>query len=89
MVLQFPEHKCSLHLTHNEHLSVYRTVQESIDDDDFGMSDKRWVSPEQRCKAIETNDCWTIQWYPETPGGFCVYSAADLDVLLDYVRGLK
>ncbi len=82
MNIQWPAHKASLHLTHNEHLSVYQTVQQSIDDADHGYRDECWVSPEQKQKAIDTNDCWTLQWYPETPVGFFILSAADLDVLL-------
>jgi hypothetical protein len=80
--MKFPKHEASLTLTHNEHKSYYRTVAESIEDGSFGMQDDEWVSPEQKAKAIETNDCWTLQWYPNTPVGFCVLSAADLDVLL-------
>ncbi len=85
--MEFPEHKPSLHLTHNEHLSYYMTVQQCIDHKDHGYRD--WVSEEQKQKAIETNECWTLQWYPKTPVGFCLMSAADLDVLLDYCRDMK
>lgn len=84
----FPSHKGALHLCHNEHLSHYGTVQRAIEDDDLGMSD--WVSQEQKQKAIDTNDCWTLQWYPDSPVGFCIIAAADLDVLLEFamlVRG--
>lgn len=82
MQIQWPKHRASLHLTHNDHLSYYRTVKEAIEDSDHGYGDDCWVSPEQKQKAIDTNDCWTIQWYPDTPVGFCLLSAADLDVLL-------
>lgn len=70
-------------LTHNEHKNNYCTVAKAIEDDDHGYSAECWVSPEQMQKAIDTNDCWTIQWYPETPVGFKILSAADLDVLLE------
>ena len=76
----FPAHKAALHLTHNDHLSVYQTVAESIERGEFGYHS--WVSDEQKQKAIETNDCWFVQWYPDTPVGFCLLAAADLDVLL-------
>jgi len=78
--MDFPAHEASLSLTHNEHKSYYRTVAQSVADEDFGYVD--WVSEEQKQKAIETNECWTLQWYPHTPVGFCILSAADLDVLL-------
>lgn len=63
-MIEWPAHKASSHLTHNQHLAYYRTVAEAIEDEDHGMDD--WVSEEQKQKAIATNDCWTLQWYPET-----------------------
>ncbi len=78
--MKFPEHKASLHLTHNEHKSVYITVAKAIEQQDHGYRD--WVSEGQKQKAIETNDCWYLQWYPETPVSFYILAAADLDVLL-------
>lgn len=80
--MQFPKHDASLHLTHNDHKSYYLTVAQSIEQGDHGYRDDDWVSPEQRQKAIDTNECWTLQWYPDTPVGFCLLSAADLDVLM-------
>lgn len=76
----WPKHEASLHLMHNDHKSYYHTVAQAIESDDFGMDE--WVSEEQKQKAIATNDCWILQWYPATPVGFCVLAAADLDVLL-------
>lgn len=82
--MEFPKHEASLHLTHNEHKSYYNTVQELIDEGYHGYRD--WVSEEQKQKAIDTNDCWYIQWYPNTPVGFCLMAAADLDVLLEHAN---
>jgi len=82
-VTKWPAHKASMHLTHNDHLSYYQTVEQSILSRDHGYTDDCWVSSEQRQKAIDTNECWFIQWYPETPVGFCILSAADLDALLE------
>lgn len=81
-MINWPKHEASMTLTHNDHKSYYRTVAQSIADVDHGYQEDCWVSPEQRLKAVETNECWTIQWYPDTPIGFCILSAADLDVLL-------
>ena len=75
----FPKH-LTLTLTHNEHKNYYQTVQESIDMKDRGYTE--WVSPEQKQKAIDMDECWTLQWYPDTPVGFNILAAADLDVLL-------
>ena len=80
--MDFPKHEASLHLTHNDHKAVYETVEDSVGFGRHGYEPECWVSPEQMQKAIETNDCWTLQWYPHTPVGFCLLSAADLDVLL-------
>lgn len=82
MTIEWPEHEASLYLTHNEHKSYYKTVQEMIDDKDHGYTDDCWVSPEQRQKAIDTNECWILQWYPRTPVSFYILSAADLDALI-------
>lgn len=84
MTIEWPKHEASLHLTHNQHKSYYETVQDAIDNGTHGYDD--WVSEEQKQKAIETNECWTLQWYPDTPVGFCLMSAADLDVLLEAAR---
>lgn len=81
--MKFPKH-ISLFLTHNEHKNYYRTVAQSIADGDNGYDDC-WVSEEQKQKAIDTDECWTLQWYPITPVGFCIMSAADLDALLEAV----
>lgn len=50
---------------------------------DHSYEEVHWVNPEQRQKAIDTNECWHLQWYPSTPAGFCLLSAVDLDVLLE------
>lgn len=88
-MIEWPRHEASLSLTHNEHKSYYRTVAESIDDGDFGYKDDDWVSEEQKQKAIATNECWSLQWYPDTPVGSYQMSAADLDVLLEAARNVS
>jgi len=82
----FPKHDASLHLTHNQHKAYYMTVLECIEARDFGYND--WISDEQRDKAIETNECWFLQWYPNTPVGFCILASADLEPLLAAAREL-
>lgn len=81
MELKLPPHKASLILTHNDHTTNYETVKEWSDRTDPG-----WISEEQKRKAIDANDVWEIQWYPETPVGFYVAAAHDLGALLDYVN---
>ncbi len=84
MTIQWPRHEASLHLTHNDHKGCYQTVAQSIEMEDHGYC--CWVSEEQKQKAIDTNDCWFLQWYPDTPVGSCILAAADLDVLLAAAR---
>lgn len=84
--MDFPAHKASLHLVHNDHLSYYSTVENAVLQEDHGYTDDCWISEEQKQKAIVTNECWYIQWHPETPVGFCCKSAADLEALLQFVK---
>ena len=86
MSIEWPKHEASLILWHNDHKSIYETVQESIDRESHGYTDDCWVSPEQKQKSIDTGEHWMLQWYPNTPVGFCILSAADLDVLLKAAR---
>lgn len=84
--MKFPAHEASLSLEHNQHKAYYLTVAQSIADSDHGYQEDCWISEEQKQKAIDTNECWTLQWYPRTPIGFYIKSAADLDALLNYVN---
>lgn len=84
--IRWPTHKCGLYLSHNAHKDDFHTVAEAIERDDHGYRVLDWVNDEQRNKAIETNECWSLQWYPDTPIGSCTLSACDVDVLLDYAE---
>lgn len=86
--MKFPEHKASLHLTHNQHKAYYLSVADSIRDNDPGYTEDCWISPQERDLAIATDECWTLQWYPKTPIGSYSYSAAQLEPLLDFVNNL-
>lgn len=72
-----PPHKGGLYLTHNEHKGVYETVALFTGRD----RDDQWVSPEEKRKAIETDELWCLQWYPDTPVGFCVLMASSLEAI--------
>jgi predicted anti-sigma-YlaC factor YlaD len=74
-----PEHKCGLHLTHNEHRDVYETVAEFYEADDF-------VSPEEWRKAIEEDSVWVLHWYPDTPVGFYRVCASTLTAIEQAIR---
>jgi len=74
--MKFPEHKCGLYLTHNAHRDVYETVQDYCSDaEDF-------VSLEDRQKCIDTDECWELQWYPDTPIGFLRVLGSTLELVM-------
>lgn len=76
-----PAHKVTFHLTHNQHLSYYETVEQMIASGHPAIDDHYFVSPEDRQRCIDTNEMWEAQWYPETPVGFHKICASSLEVL--------
>lgn len=64
----------------------YETVAEAVEQGSFGYTEECWVSEAERLRAIESNDCWLLQWYPISPGGFYVMAAHSLDVLLEAAK---
>lgn len=48
-----------------------------------------WVSEEEKTKALATNSVWTLQWYPDTPVGFCCIRASSLAAIVKYLREAK
>jgi hypothetical protein len=84
--VEFPEHKCSLTLTHNPQRDEYMTAAQYIAEDDTRECPFDWVSPEQKQKAIDTDEIWELMWYPITPIGSHMLAAADLEVLLERAK---
>ncbi len=66
----------SLTITFNDHACNYCTVKEAIERDDYAHAD--WVSDEEKANAVATNRVWVVQWYPNTPVGFCAVAASSL-----------
>jgi hypothetical protein len=83
--MQFPKH-ISFELSHNECASVYATVAQIVEQRPDYYGPQNWVSEDQMAKAIETDSIWTAHWYPETPVGFCVLHAAELEPLMAAVN---
>lgn len=79
--LDFPAHKCGLYLEHNPHRDDYALSIEAYEQERPLVAES-WVSPEERIKVIETDELWTLQWYPETPIGFVFLAAQSLEALL-------
>lgn len=65
--MKLPRHACGLYLEHNSHKDVYETVAQAVAREE---NNHHWVSPEERQRAIDTNEMWSLQWYPDTPIGF-------------------
>ncbi len=79
--MNLPAHKCGLILEHNTHKGYYETASQHLDRLEL---EPDWPSPEERAKAIDRDEIWTLQWYPETPIGFELVAAASLEALLEF-----
>lgn len=82
-MIELPEHKCGLHLEHNVNRDYYQSVADYIDDYPDLYN---WPSEDEKRAAIESNELWTLQWYPETPIGFYAVAAATLETLLEFAN---
>lgn len=77
--MKLPEHKCGLYLEHNVHKDIYQDIITAVSE----IADDVWVSLEEKQKALDTGELWTLQWYPNTPVGFYKVAAAGLEKLLE------
>ena len=77
-----PKHKSGLHLQHNDHKNVYETAVQWIVDNDWCD----WESEEAKQRAIDTDEIWTLQWYPDTPVGFYALAAPTFEELLEWAN---
>jgi len=75
----FPPHEGGLYLTHNGHHGVYQPLESYIRDNDLRDD---FVSAEEYQAVLDTDSLWVLQWYPDTPVGFCRKAASSLAVLL-------
>lgn len=79
--IKWPEHKASLHITHNGNKANYETIEAYCDW--HKVTDEDWATPTSKQRAIETDSLWEVQWYPDTPVGFNVKYGATLKEILD------
>jgi len=75
--VNFPRHNITMYLIHNEHKSYCEPLDKYSESWQF-----TWVNEEQKKLALEKDDVWTIQWYPDTPVGFYALAAHSLEILL-------
>jgi len=78
MNIALPKHKCGLSLEHNIHKNTYEKAEEWIINNNWC----EWESEESKQQAIDTDEIWTLQWYPETPIRFYGIAAPTFDGLL-------
>jgi hypothetical protein len=74
----------SLSIGFNDHHAAnYVTAEGWRDEFGFYRGDDKdsiqWASDDERVKAIANNSVWTIQWYPQTPVGFCCVGASTFE----------
>ena len=85
--MKFPEHKCGLYLEHNENRDSYETVKEHLEKGYWEFCE--WESDGHKQRAIDTNEIWTLQWYPNTPVGFNAVAAPTLEELLEFANSYE
>lgn len=83
MLDQLPEYECSLHISHNQHKCYYESAAEYLNRPEGpgpgGFDEDEWVSRGDFDAAIATDSIWEIQWYPNTPVGFCMAYGSTLE----------
>ena len=84
--MKFPPHKCGLYLEHNKHKDYYQTAAEAIAEEKLSNSELEFESPDHERRAIETNEIWTLRWYPKTPVDFYSVAAPTLGELLEFAN---
>ena len=78
--IKLPKH-IHLSIEHQPHAVCYESAQEWMDRNDRdGFAD---VEPEDAELMISTGEIWVVQWYPNTPIGFCAVAAATLERALE------
>jgi len=84
IVTRLPPHKCGLYLEHNPNRDVYDVVGQWVEQNDSLECPADWKDAEQKSRAIQTNELWTLQWYPSTPIGSHFIAAPTLEELLTF-----
>lgn len=84
--MEFPDHKAGMFLEHNAHKNIYQSVKDWILEDNSMLY---WESAEHKERAIESDEVWTLQWYPDTPIGFYMIAAPTLEELLKYAKKMS
>ena len=85
-MIELPRHKCSLTITHNDHKDYHRTLAQELE---LYGDDNNWPSDEAKQRAIDTDEIWVIQWYPDTPIGSYRVAAPTLEEALAFANSVN
>lgn len=81
-MIRLPTH-IAMQLEHNMHAVYYESVEQSISSGTYTRDG--FISEAEYSKAMLTNECWTLTWYPDTPVGHIMVHAASLTMLLAWI----
>ena len=62
--MHFPSHTYGLYLEHNVHRDMEQSLQDWLNDI---HADGYFASQEALERSLSTDECWSLEWYPETP----------------------
>lgn len=68
-ITRVPKH-INLTIEHQPHATCYETVEHYL-----GGDHAPDCTDEDRVEMLRTGEVWTVQWYPNTPIGFCHVAA--------------
>lgn len=80
-----PAYECDLSINHNQHKTANETAENYINGNASYYSADTFASAEDRAKCIETNELWTVHWYPRTPISFEVVNGSTLAIVMDVI----
>lgn len=83
--MKFPKHEASLELTHNIHKTYYEDIKTHLDQQP-DYYDHTWATETSKQRCLETDELWTLHWYPNTPVGFYVLHGASLEEVLEKAK---
>lgn len=88
-VESLPRHAASLTITHNDHKDGYRTAaQQFAEWEEAGhtpnMRDGDWKE-----RMIEADEIWEVQWYANSPVGFCNVAAPSLEEAVEFAKEIQ
>lgn len=78
--MKLPEH-VSLWIQHNEHRSVYESIEQYV-----MHLDCDWIDEDDMQKCIATNEIWEATWFHQAPGGAHYVAASSLELLLNKIN---